>query len=137
VLNVAGHARLQDAAWVEQFDMHASEEASANRLLVRVDPVSANAVPRSTNRYAVVKMNLTRALLMYSGQQLLNSTCPKEPVVTPAIREKEHRVAGPSRYRPTTISCPAVRPRWVVKITKWAIIFLMFVGKPIRVFGFA
>jgi len=31
VLNVAGHARLQDAAWVEQFDMHASEEASANR----------------------------------------------------------------------------------------------------------
>ena len=62
VLNVAGHARLQDAAWVEQFDMHASDEAFANRTLpARVDPVSANAVPTSTHRTAVARVNFIRA----------------------------------------------------------------------------
>jgi hypothetical protein len=46
VLNVAGHVRLQDAAWVEQFEMHMSEEASANRnFLTPLDPLNANAVP--------------------------------------------------------------------------------------------
>ena len=72
VLNVAGHARLQDAACVEQFDMHASEEASANRkLLVRVNPLSAYAVPSSANSTAVAKMIFMWAFLISSGQQVL------------------------------------------------------------------
>jgi hypothetical protein len=72
VLNVTGHARLQDAAWFEQFDMHASEEASANRNLpAPVNPLSANAVPSSANRTAVAKVNFMWAFLIYSGQQLL------------------------------------------------------------------
>ena len=58
VLKVAGHVRLQDAFWVEQFDTHASEDASANlNLLALIAPSFANAVPRSAHRTAAAKVN--------------------------------------------------------------------------------
>jgi hypothetical protein len=64
VLNVAGHVRLQDAACVEQFDMQASEEASANlNLLALIAPSFANAVPSSAHRMAVAKVSFMSASL--------------------------------------------------------------------------
>jgi len=64
VLNVAGHVRLQDAAWIEQFDMQASEEASTRRnLLLRIDPLYANDVPKSVSKTAMVKVNFMHSLL--------------------------------------------------------------------------
>jgi hypothetical protein len=84
VLNVAGHVRLQAAAWVEQFDMHASEDASASRnLLAPVDSQYANAVQKSVNKTAVVKVNFKWSLLKYWRQQGFNPKCPNEPVISP------------------------------------------------------
>jgi hypothetical protein len=66
VLNVAGHVRLQDAAWVEQLEMQASEEASTRRnLLPLVEPLYANDVPNSVSKTAMVKVNFMRSLLEY------------------------------------------------------------------------
>ena len=48
VLNVAGHARLHEAAWVEQFAEQASEAESATRIF----GVWANATPVRTKKSA-------------------------------------------------------------------------------------
>jgi hypothetical protein len=65
VLNVAGHTRLQDAACVEQFDMHASEVASANRNLPAAgNPLFANAVPSSANKTTAAKVTFMRTFLI-------------------------------------------------------------------------
>jgi hypothetical protein len=84
VLNVAGHVRLQDAAWVEQFDMHASEGASANlNLLALIAPSFANAVPSSAHRRAVAKVSFMSASLSGMFSVRFNLYCRGEPVSFP------------------------------------------------------
>ena len=71
VLNVAGHTRLQDAACVEQFAMHASEVALARRNLPAPrNPLSANAAPSSANRIAVARVSFMRTFLFWPRQQV-------------------------------------------------------------------
>lgn len=62
VLKVAGHARLQDAFWVEQFDTHMSVAASANlNLLALIAPPFADAASSNTQRIAVARVNFMSA----------------------------------------------------------------------------
>jgi len=54
VLNVVGHARLHDAAWVEQFAAQASAAASAKYSF----RVSADAMPVRTRKSSPHNANL-------------------------------------------------------------------------------
>ncbi len=103
MLNVAGHVRLQDALWVEQLDMHASEEAAANlNLLVRIAPLFAMAVLSSAPRMTVAKVNFTVRLLsaLSTGlclsvkckNELASSRARGETSLPPPAREAAPRI---------------------------------------------
>src|SRR5260370_37800945 len=61
-MNVVGQVRLQDAAWVEQFVTHASDDPAASRSLSALwCPPAANAVPINATTTAVIKVSFIRA----------------------------------------------------------------------------
>jgi hypothetical protein len=89
-LNVAGHVRLQDAAWVEQFDIHASDDPSASRSLSALwCPPVANAVPINTSRKAIIKVSFIRASLDSS----ISPNNLHEPVLA-GSRVRSHVASG-------------------------------------------
>ncbi len=63
---------MQDAAWVEQFDTHAADDASASRSLsARWCPPAANAVPINASMKAVIKVSFIRASPYLHRQHVL------------------------------------------------------------------